>query len=87
MWWYLYNYSWSWFWFLNTTDWEVPVIILQVVVLSEFIDTSDFKDSSISSQCFFGLDLITGQVPITNKLLSWLVYVESFWQSLPTKVY
>ena len=85
--WHLDHDSWSWHWLLNTADREVPVILFKIVVLSEFIDTSNLKYSSVSGQGFTILDLIASQVAISNKLLPWLVHVERLRQSLPSEVY
>lgn len=84
--WNLDHHSWSRLWFINTADWEVPVVLRQEIVLSEFINTFDFENSSVSGQSSSMLDLIAGQVTITNELLSWLVHIERLWQSLPSKV-
>lgn len=32
------------------------------------------------------MDLIGSEVPVSDKVLAWLVYVESLWQLLPPKV-
>ena len=87
VWWHLYNDSWSWLWLLNTADWEVPVVFLKVVVLGEFVNTSDFENSSICSEAFFAVDFIAGQISVTDELLSRLVHVESLGQSLSSEVY
>ena len=84
--WHLNNNSWSWQWFLNTAEWEVPLPFLEVVVLSEFVDTSNVEYSSISNKVLSELDLIAGQVTISDELLTWLVHIKGLWQSLSPQV-
>lgn len=84
--WNLHNHSTSWSWLGNTADWEVPVILTQKVVLGEFIDSSDFENSSVGNKWLFTFNLITCQISVSNELLTRLVDIEGLRQSLPSQV-
>ena len=85
--WHLHDNSWSWLWLLDAADWEVSMIVIQIIVLREFVDTSDLHNSSISDQWFAEFDLIASEVAITDELLARLIHVERLWQSLSSKVH
>lgn len=87
MWWYLNDYSISWLWSLDLWDWEVTMISAQKIVLGEFINTSNAKGSSIGNEFPIVFNLITSQISISDKLLSWLIYGESLWELLSSKVH
>lgn len=86
MWWHLHYHCWSWLWLLNATYWEVPVVVMQIVVLSEFIDTSNFHNSSICNKWFAKFNFVASKIAVSDELLSWLVHVERLWQSLSPKI-
>ena len=84
--WHLNDNSWSWLWFLDAADREVPVILFQIVVLGEFVDASDLKDSAVGDKRFAEFDLVARQVSITDELLTRLVHIERLGQSLSSQV-
>ena len=79
--------SWSWLWLHDTADWEIASKFLGVIILSEFVNTSNFKYSSIGNERLTILNFIAGQISITNELLPRLIYIKCFWQSLSPQVY
>lgn len=87
MWWHLHYHRWSWLWLLNATYWEVPVVVMQIVVLSEFIDTSNFHYSSICNKWLAKFNFVASKIAISDELLSWLVHVERLWQSLSPQIH
>ena len=58
MWWYLYDNGVSWFWLNDLTEREASSISGKVVVLSEFVDTKDLENTSISNKLLVWVDLI-----------------------------
>jgi hypothetical protein len=79
MWWNL-NYYWvSWFWLLDITEWEMSLMTAQIIVLGEFINTINIKNSAVGYQRSIKSYFITGKVSISDELLSWLVDSKSFW--------
>jgi hypothetical protein len=85
--WDLNNNGVSWCWLFDVTQWEVLVVSLQKVVLSENINTHDLEDSSIGDEIFMVIDFIASEISITNELLSWLINIERFRQLLSSEVH
>lgn len=77
------NYNcWSWLNWLNISNWEVSMISGKEIILSEFIYSADFEDSSISSEVPIEFNFITSEISVSNELLTWLIYVEYLRQFL-----
>ena len=87
MWWYLNDYGISWFWLNNLADWELSAISLEVVVLSEFVNTKDGENTAIGNEVLLWVDLLACQVSVSNELLTWLIDSEGLWQLLSSQVY
>lgn len=87
MWWHLNNHSWSGLWLFNAANWEVLTVFLLVVVLSELVNASDLKHSSVCDQWFSKFNFVAGEVPISNKLLTWLIHIKSLRKSLSSQVH
>jgi len=73
VWWHLNDDSISWFWLNDIAACEFSAVSSKIVVLSEFVDTKNLESTSVGDQGLVGVDLITGQVSVSNELLSWLV--------------
>ena len=86
VWWNLNDNSISWLNWHNVTHWEVLSVSLQEVVLCEFVHTADSEASTVSNEVSIEIDLVTGQISVTNELLSWLIDVEGLWQFLSSKI-
>jgi hypothetical protein len=79
VWWNL-NYNWvSCFWLFDVTEWEMSLMSVQIVVLSEYVDTIDIENSSIGYKRLIKTYLVTGKVSITDEFMSRLVDLKSFW--------
>jgi len=72
-------------WLLDLADWELVTVLHSVEVLSEFIDASDLVDSAEGVDDTSWVDLIAGEVVITNEVLAWLVHIESVWKFLSSQ--
>lgn len=86
MWWNLNNDWVSWLWLFDVTKWEVSLMLSQVVVLSEFINTMDIENSSIGNKRSIEFNFIAGEISVSNKLLSWLINLECLWQLLSSEI-
>ena len=86
VWWNLKWNLWNWSWLFNVTEFEVSLVLISIVLLSESIDTSDFEVSTVSIEVLSWEDLICGKVSISNEDLTWLLHVEVFWESLSSQV-
>jgi len=76
----------SWLWLDDLADWELSTISLEVVVLGEFVNTKDGENTTVGNELLVWVDLITGEVSVSNELLSWLVDAESLWKFLSSQV-
>lgn len=85
--WDLNDNSLSGLWLLNLSNWEVSVVLSEVVILCELVDTLDGEGSAVSNKRFLESNLIAGEVSVSNEGLSWLIDGESFWQFLSSKVH
>ena len=56
-----------------------------VELLGEFVDTLNFKFTSVSNDVAGRGDLIAGQIVISDEGLAWLVHVETVWEFLSTE--
>ena len=65
----------------------MSIVMLEVVVLREFVDTSDLHNSSVCDQWLAEFNLVASQVAITDELLARLIHVERLWQSLSSQIY
>ena len=86
MWWNLDNDSVSWSNWHDIAHWEVLVVSSKEVILSEFVYSLDLKASAVSDQVSLVVDLVAGQVSVTNELLSWLIYCEGLGKFLSSQV-
>lgn len=67
---------------LNLTQVKELVVLLLVEVLGELVDSSD---SELSAECVdgaLGLDLVAGEVVVSNEVLAWLVHCEALGKLL-----
>ena len=87
MWWHLDNDSISWFWLDNLADWELSSISLEIVVLGEFVNTKDGENTSIGYEVLVWVNLIAGQISVSNELLSWLIDTKCLWKFLSSQVH
>ena len=85
--WDLNNNGISWCWLFDVTQWEVLVVSLQEVVLSENINTHDLENSAIGDEISIVIDFTASEISVTNELLSWLINVERFRQLLSSEVH
>lgn len=83
----LHNHGRSRLWLLNTAQREVSLVLLKIVILSEFINTFNLENSSVSNQSSSEFNFITGQVSVSNELLAWLVHVKCLRESLSPQIY
>ena len=54
-------------WLFNIIDWEVSSMLLKVVVLGEFIDSTNIESSSVCYQWFVQKDLVAGKVSVSDE--------------------
>ena len=86
MWWNLHDNWVSWLWLLNVSKWEVSLMLGQVVVLGELVNTMDVEHSSVGNKRSIELNFIAGEISVSDELLSWLVYLECLWQLLSSEI-
>jgi len=79
VWWNLNYNRVSGFWLLDVTEWEMSLVSAQIVILSEFVDTVDIENSSISYKRLVKTYLVTGKISVTDEFMSRLIDLESFW--------
>lgn len=84
--WHLDDNCLSWLHWHDVADWEVPVISVQEVVLGELVDSLDSEDSAVGDEVPVELDLIAGEISVTDELLTWLIHSEGLWQLLSPEV-
>jgi hypothetical protein len=62
---------------LDSSYIEELVVLLSVELVSELIDTCDSEDSTKCFNCTLGLNLIAGQVVITDEVLARLIHCKA----------
>ena len=55
--------------------------------MSELVNTEDGENTSVGNQVLIWVDLITGQVSVSNELLTWLVDAKGLWELLSSEVH
>lgn len=64
---------------------EIVTVIAHVELLGEVIDSVNHVDLAVGVNVRGGGNLITGQVVVADKALSWLVNIKTIWELLSTK--
>ena len=77
----------GWLWLLDVADGELSVEFLVEVLLRESVHTSDFEHSAVGNQWSVVSDFITGQVSVSDEVLTWLFHIEGLWKLLSSKVH
>ena len=62
---------------LDLSEVEVTLVCSMVEALSVLVDTLDVEEAAISIDGATGLNFVAGKVVVSNKVLSWLVHVDS----------
>jgi len=84
--WNLNNDGISWSNWSDVAHWEVLVVSGEEVVLGVFVHSLDRETSAVSDQVSRVVNLIAGQVSVTDKLLTWLIYCEGLGKFLSSQV-
>lgn len=72
-------------WLFNLADLEVVAVPVLVKVLGELVDSSDLVAATKGIDLPAWVDLVAGQVVVTNELLSGLINVPGFWKLLSSQ--
>lgn len=72
-------------WLFNLADLEVVAVPVLVKVLGELVDSSDLVAATKGIDLAAWVDLVAGQVVVTNELLSGLINVPGFWKLLSSQ--
>ena len=62
------------------------LVFLDVVVLGELVNTGDVENLTVGVDWLSPVNFITSQISISNKGVTWLVYIEGLWELLPSEV-
>ena len=62
------------------------LVLLDVVVLGELVNTGDVENLTVCVDWLSPVNFITSQISISNKGVTWLVYIEGLWELLPSEV-
>ena len=65
----------------------MTLISSQEVVLGKFIHSSNAENSAVGNEFLIVIDFIAGKVPVSDKLLAWLVDIEGLWKLLTSEVH
>jgi hypothetical protein len=72
---------------LDRSDLKVPVVLLVVELLCEWVDSRDSECAAKSNNWLTWEDLIAGEIVVANEVLSWLIDSKALWEFLSLQEY
>lgn len=70
---------------LDTSEFEMPLVLVLVELLSIFVDSLDPEDLAVGVDLATGEDLVAGEIVVSDEILARLVYVEVVGELLASK--